>query len=206
MVEFSRLGLFSYNLEEKRKFWIKTAVTFFAIIAVVVLYIVFLRNTTHPILSIPHKIISHIGQQISGQSLLSVFYTALFGGLFFFIIPMEGFFIAFLSQGHNPVLAILLYLTGMFISFNINYFIGLRLRELSKKIISTRKFYKIKATINKYGPPGIFIFNILPFPAQALSAIIGVFRYNRIRFYVYFIAGQGAKYAIISTFYVLVIS
>ena len=95
-----------------------------------------------------------------------------------------------------------------FVAFLIFYFVKkqkktnvLKLSGISKKLISPKKFYRLKGLTNKYGALTIFFFNALPLPSQLLSVILGVFRYNKTRFYVFFLFGQIVKYAAISVIY-----
>ncbi|MBW2982542.1 VTT domain-containing protein, partial [Candidatus Woesearchaeota archaeon] len=137
---------------------------------------------------------------IWGSTPLGILYTTLIGGLFFVTIPLELLFIKFLKAGHFFLLVISFYLLGLLVSFTINYYIGLKLSGLSKKIISPKKFYKTKGVLNRYGSWAIFAFNVLPLPAQPLAVILGVFRYNKTRFYALFILGQLIKYTAMSIF------
>ena len=64
-----------------------------------------------------------------------------------------------------------------------------------------KKFYKTKGILNRYGSLAVFSFNALPLPSQLLSVILGVFRYNKTRFYVFFLSGQAVKLAGITIIY-----
>jgi membrane protein YqaA with SNARE-associated domain len=136
--------------------------------------------------------------------LLGAFYTSLFGGLFFVFLPMEAVYIRYLKSGFSPFLIILVYVGGFLFSYTANYYIGLKLNNVSKKIISPKKFYKIKGIINRYGAWAIFGFNVLPLPSQPLSTILGVFRYNKKRFYLFFLLGQLIKYTAITVAYIYI--
>ena len=137
------------------------------------------------------------------MTLPSIFYSSLFGGLFFVTIPTEAVFIHYLRAGYNFLIVIPIFISCFFIAYNINYFIGMHLAEISKKIITTKKFYKVKTIINKYGDWAILGINAIPFfPAQPLSAILGVFKYNRKRFYFYFLLGQTIKHFALAIGYI----
>ena len=96
-----------------------------------------------------------------------------------------------------PFMLVGIYLFGLVLSYTINYYLGMRLANLVQKAITPKKFYKIKGIINKYGVGAIFVFNVLPLPSQPLSAILGVFKYNKTKFYVFFVLGQLIKYSAI---------
>jgi membrane protein YqaA with SNARE-associated domain len=74
----------------------------------------------------------------------------------------------------------------------------MKLAGVSKKIITSKKFYKIKGLINIYGAGAIFVINALPLPSQPLAAILGVFKYNKTKFYLFFLLGQFVKYGAIT--------
>jgi len=191
--------IYAYNQRRKLLYFFLTILIITAIIAFGLWYFFALRFSTNPIILTLNAIFSHIIGEIKERSILAVIYTSLIGGLFFITVPTETAYIAFLTKGHNPWLVAPIYISGFVLSYTANYYIGRRIAGFAKKIISPRKFYKIKGYLNRFGGWVIFVFNVLPLPSQALSAILGVFKYNKTRFYVYFITGQIIKYAIIST-------
>ncbi|MFH1771020.1 MAG: VTT domain-containing protein [archaeon] len=203
--EFATNTIFSYNLARKRFFLLLTIVIVVAVLALVAVYFTFLRDTDILVINLIKTFLNHVIGNVKAGTLLGALYTALFGGLFFVFMPMEVAFITFLRAGESPVLLVILYIVGMICSFTVNYYIGMKMSGLSKKIISPRKFYKIKGIINKYGAGAIFLFNVLPLPAQPLSAILGVFKYNKPRFYFFFILGQSIKYIAISIAYIYIL-
>lgn len=203
--EFVPNTIFSYNLAKKRLFLFIGAIIILTIIGLIVFYVTALRDSDLIVIQIINSSITHLINHVKNGTLLGSFYASLVGGLFFVFMPMEVAFINFLKSESNPVFLIILYNLGFVVSFTINYYIGMKLAGLSKKIITPKKFYKIKSIINKYGALAIFVFNVLPFPAQPLSAILGVFKYNKARFYFFFILGQTIKYTIISIAYIYIL-
>ncbi|MBD3209178.1 VTT domain-containing protein [Candidatus Woesearchaeota archaeon] len=202
---FSRHALFQYNLPKKLRFAIILFVFLFVIAVLFASYFLFLKESDIVIFNAIKAVTDHIKYHMTNGTLLGILYASIIGGLFFVTIPMEAFFVGFLRNNTNPYLLITLYLTGFIISFTINYFLGMRLDALTKKIISSKKFYKIKGVLNKRGAIAVFAFNALPFfPSQPLSAILGVFKYNRVKFYVYFILGQLVKYSLITIGYIYI--
>jgi len=152
-----------------------------------------LRNSDIAWIIFLRDVVTHVSSNISAGSLLGVLYTSLFFGLFFVYAPIEIFFVKFLA-GDNSFLAILfVYLIGLTVAFTVNYYVGMKLSSLSKKFITPKKFYKIKGKVNKYGGVAIFVFNATPLPSQILAGMLGVFKYNKTRFYIYFFLGQITK-------------
>lgn len=202
---FESNQIFSYNLARKRLYLFITAIIILALLSIIVLYFSVLRNSDFIIIKFLKIGVNHILAQIKTATLLGAFYTSLLGGLFFVIIPMEGAFYLLLKGGYSPIILTGLYVLGLIIAYTANYYIGMNISGLAKKIITPKKFYKIKGIINKYGTLAIFFFNVLPLPSQPLSAILGVFKYNKTRFYVFTILGQVIKYSAISIGYFYIV-
>ena len=197
-VRFSESGIFSYN--HGRKLWMGIGIiaSIAAIAGLVVFYMLVLAKLNLPIVQYINTIVKHMVLNVKQATYLGVFYTIVIGGLFFVIIPLELAFIGFLRAGVNPVNTIIIFLLGFFLSYSINYFIGFRLANIAKRLINLKTFYSLKAVLNKYGAPAIFFINVFPLPSQILSVLLGVFRYNKIRFFLFFLAGQGVKLSIIA--------
>lgn len=199
---FAPGAIFPYNLARKLRF----AIIVFVLIALVMTlfagYILFLKESNFFLFEMMRSLVMHIKGNIAQNTLLGSFYVALFGGLFFVTLPLEAIFVNFLREGSSPYLLIVIYLFGFIVSYTINYLIGQKLDTFSKKIISPKKFYKIKGIINKHGALAVFGFNLIPFfPSQPLATILGVFRYNKTKFYLFFVLGQLVKYAAIAAGY-----
>lgn len=204
--EFDKDSVFEYNYGRKIRFIIYLLMIIALLIASLIYYYFFLRNMDNFFVNTINAVVNHISGNIADSgSLLGAFYTTAIGGLFFIPVPIELTFLASLGAGINPIFLILIYTFGLILSFTVNYKIGEKLSEFSKKIITPKKFYKIKVSVNKYGIITIFIFNLFPLPAQPLSAILGVFRYNKTKFYLAFISGILLKFIImvIAYFYIL---
>jgi len=152
-----------------------------------------LRNSDISWIIFLREVVGHITSHIAGGSLLGVLYSSMIGGLFFIFFTFEVLFARFASLDQPFLLVMGIYLLGLAISFTANYYIGMKLSTVSKKIITPKKFYKLKGLLNKYGGITIFVFNATPLPSQILATLLGVFKYNKIRFYVYFLIGQTVK-------------
>lgn len=171
------------------------------IISIIVIYIVFLRKSTVFQDTFIASFLSHVGSNIASFNLLGAFYIALFGGLFFIFVPMEAYYINALRHS-NPFILFLVFIFGILISYSADYLIGTKISKFAKKAVSPKKFYKIKSLLNKFGRVGIFAASAVPFlPSQQVSFILGVFRYNRARFFVLTFLGQIVKYLGIMLFF-----
>lgn len=205
MKQFNKKNIFEYNLGKKLRFLTYIALTLIIIIGFSFYYYFSLSHMDNFFVNTINILFEHIQSNIVGLSLLGALYATSFGGLFFIPIPTEVLFFAFLKAGTSPFFLVTLYMVGLIISFTINYIVGSRLSEASKKIITPKRFYKIKVSLNKYGIWTIFAFNVLPLPAQPLATLVGVFRYNKLKFYVAFILGQTIKFSVfaLAYFYIL---
>lgn len=204
-MNFGRHNIESYNHFKKQLNGFITIFSVLAVIAFIATYFLVLRKADWAIVHVLNAFVAEITYHVNNGTTLGSLYASFFGGLFFVFLPMEVLFLKFM-EGNNPVIVIALYNLGFVFSFTANYYIGMRLTEFSKKMISLRKFYKLKSVINKWGGWAVFGFNAIPFfPAQPLSAILGVFKYNMARFYFYFLLGQILKYSAITIgyFYIL---
>ncbi|MBU0471700.1 MAG: VTT domain-containing protein [Nanoarchaeota archaeon] len=203
--KFKTNVIFSYNLYGKILFAVSLAFTLLVLISTITLYFFVLKDSNFIIFKVINIVTNHLFLNVRQATLLGALYAPILGGLFFLFIPLEAIFVTFLKANQNVFLLIGLYLIGFLVSYTINYYIGMKLSTISKKIITPKKFYKIKNIVNKYGAWAIFFFNALPLPSQALSAILGVFRYNKARFYTFFMLGQLVKYVAISIGYFYIV-
>ncbi|PJZ41263.1 hypothetical protein CH370_10630 [Leptospira kmetyi] len=189
-VRFDKNEIFQYH--KKRNFY--SGLIF---LGSVFLAILLLTLTTFGILKLEipglseiQKFALSIGKEIKKPSLIGVFYTTLFGGLFFFYLPIEFLYIRATYSKLDGSDLVFLHILGLLISFTINYFLGRIAARACIKLISPKKFYRMKGFLNRYGVLAIFAFNALPLPAPILSAVLGVIRYKKKVFYPVFVAGQ----------------
>lgn len=191
---FSSDAIFLYRVEEKRK----SGILLIATMAIALLSLVIPAILVYyEVIAIPLSVRNFLGEAgnaIWSNDIKGALFLAFTGGIFFLFLPLELLFLNFLKMGLDPLYLYLGYLTSLTASHSINYWIGARLNRITKLIVSPRRFYYIKGRLNRYGPWAIFLVNALPLPAPALSAILGAFRYNPIRFYVFFLIGQMTLY------------
>jgi membrane protein YqaA with SNARE-associated domain len=195
---FSQARIFPYNHARKVFFGIAWILGIILLAGFVVSYFAIFKDSDFAAIAFFSRVIGHITSNVGSSTTLGIFYSTLIGGLFFIFMPLELLFIKFINTGHSAVLVITVYLAGIAISYTADYFIGLKFSFLAKKLISPRKFYKIKGVINRYGSIAVYLFNAVPLPSQVLSAILGVFKYNKTRFYVFVLLGQVTKLAAIT--------
>lgn len=192
-MDFGKDDVFAYNQINKKIFGYASIVIILSLIFVVFHYFAFLRGSNNVTVQLVENLFQHFVDHMSSSSLLGAFYGGAIGGLFFIYLPLEVLYLNFLRTGMHPLSLGLLFLSGIFISFSINYFVGYFFADISKELIGAKKFYKLKVVLNNYGGLAIFFFNATPMPAQPLAVILGVFRYDKTRFYIYVFLGQLTK-------------
>ena len=144
---------------------------------------------------------SIIKNEIIALTPLGLFYIGFFGGFFFIFAPVELLFLKGLDNGNNPILMVILVLTGVLLSQAVNYFLGSRFSSVMLNFISKRKVYKVRITMNNYGNYAILFFSILPLPIDVLTFALGITRYNLLRLYVFLFLGNATKFTAIALAY-----
>ncbi len=199
-MKFQKDEIFSYH--EKRNFY--SGLIFLSTVLIAATLFVLatsgILKLEIPGLSAIQKLVLYVSREIQKPSLIGVFFTTLFGGLFFFYLPIEFLYIRATYSKLDASDLIALHLIGLLISFSINYFLGRIAARACIKLISPKKFYRMKGFLNRYGVLAIFAFNALPLPAPILSAILGVIRYKKKIFYPVFVVGQLSQSVVILFF------
>jgi membrane protein YqaA with SNARE-associated domain len=195
---FNKNEIFEYNTSWNYYLGVfKISIVALIIIFGIIFYF-FLRNTNIMFIDFIKSIFSNIYSEIKLGSILGAIYTTLFGGLFFVFLPLEVLFITFLDSV-NPILLTTIFMIGLSISYMTNYFVGMYFAKFVKHLIGAEQFYKTKGIMNKYGKMTILIMNLTPqMPSQQLAAILGVFKYNKMRFYAFFFLGNLIKFVTIA--------
>lgn len=202
--EFKKEEIFRYNTRKKKFFALSLIIGGIMLLGFIAYYALILRHANTPVTNFINSVVRHVVLEIKTASLLGVFYSSAFGGLFLVFLPMEAAFITFLKINNQPILTIIAFMVGIIVSYSVNYFVGLKLANITKRLMSPKKFYDIKSKLNKYGAVIIFVFNLFPLPSQPLSVILGVFNYNRPRFYTLFVSGQLIKYVAMTIGYIYI--
>ncbi|MBW0432566.1 VTT domain-containing protein [Leptospira yasudae] len=199
-MQFRKDEIFQYH--KKRNFYSGLIFLGSVFLAVILLSLTAsgLLKLEIPGLEAIQKLVLFVSKEIRKPSLLGVFFTTLFGGLFFFYLPIEFLYIRAAYSKLDGSDLVMLHILGLVISFTINYFLGRIAARACIKLISPKKFYRMKGFLNRYGVLAIFAFNALPLPAPILSAVLGVIRYKKKIFYPVFVAGQLAQCAVILFF------
>ena len=139
--------------------------------------------------------------QIKDFTPVGLFFLGFGGALFFLPYSEEIFFILGLSNGNNPWISLFFIFAGVFPAHALNYWIGTRFSFATMQFMSTKKIYKTKRMVNRWGAYAIFFCNLTPLPAPLLSFALGIAKYNTTRFWVFLVLGIVVKYlAIIGLF------
>ncbi len=195
LVSFALVSFFLLNKKASKKRFFFFLIT---IIVFLTLY-VFREQILNFIKDIPFvwKIVGPIITEVGEGTLLGLFYLTSLGALFFLSIPVEVSFIYFLTLDHNPALVIITALFGSLVGLTINYIIGFIFGEKVFRYFLKEKFDKFKETLNKFGGAIILFGNVIPFPSELFSAILGSTRYNFKKFIIYSFFGRIIKFSLI---------
>ena len=199
MKNMDQNAVFEYN--SKQKFvngLMLVGFIFFAAFFISLYFLYF--NKLNIKLSFLDSIMIFFKNQISNYTLLGIFMISFVGGLFFIPLPMEIIFARYIAKSPNPLSVFFVYMFGLTLSYSLDLLMGYKFSGISKKLVSTKKFYQIKCKINKYGKFAFFLTNILPLPSQLVGFILGVFKYNKAKYYIQFWVGQSIKLLIIMGF------
>jgi membrane protein YqaA with SNARE-associated domain len=143
--------------------------------------------------------------EIANNTILGMFYTAVFGSLFFLAIPSEALFIYFLDSTSYPGIVILLLMTiGNVFGLVFNYLFGRILGERFASKLFSKNFDKYQDKINSKGGWILLIGNIFPGPIELLTVFFGSFRFPLGQYIYLVFMGRLIKYIslfVLFTFY-----
>jgi len=140
----------------------------------------------------------YIHQLAAEKSLLGLFFATFFGGLFFITMPIEVTFLYFLSLGYNVPLIILIALAGDTLGLIVDYSIGWLLGKRVLRFFLKDTYDKFINIIERFGGVIILFGNIIPFPIQLVSLVIGTTRYSIKKFVIYSAIGKLIKLVILA--------
>lgn len=184
---------FEYNGSFKR-FMGLFLIGIFVIIGIVVgVYFGFLKDLSLFQGTVVVDFLAHMGSEVKNFSFLGFLYIYMFGGLIFLFIPLEPYFIGAVGAGKFHLINVFAMFLGLLIAYSINYLVGWRFSKLSIFLVPTKKFYSVKSFVNRYGVFAI-LFSTLIFGAQQAMFVLGVFRYNKLRLFIFTFVGTFVKY------------
>lgn len=128
-----------------------------------------------------YPIFQHIFSQIDSQTRLGIMYTFISASIFLTPIPLEIFYIQFLTQGLPFMVLFPSTLAGVVIGQNINYLTGRFFGGLMKSYIKKKTRKELRAKLKKYGIYAIAIFHVIPLPYPLFNFIVGLTRYNYLK-------------------------
>ncbi|MBI2448960.1 VTT domain-containing protein [Candidatus Pacearchaeota archaeon] len=140
-------------------------------------------------------------KDIKNATPLGLFYMSFVGNLLFIPLPFEIPFFIGLTKGNDFLLSSFLVIAGLIPSLAIDYILGKKISRIVFTFISTKKIYKAKRWVNKFGVYAIFGFNLLPLPSNELTFALGIAKYNITRLFVFTLLGTIIKMLAIFGFY-----
>ncbi len=130
------------------------------------------------------------------KTLLGMFLSSIIGSFFFVFLPIEFQFAYYATSKHNIFLVGFILLIGNVIGLSGDYLLGHMFGEkLARKAL--KKKYK---TFNKFTEKfaGFFVFfgNLLIFPIEVFSVIVGSSKYTYKKFLLYTFLGKVIKFGV----------
>ncbi|MFH0874555.1 MAG: VTT domain-containing protein [archaeon] len=135
--------------------------------------------------------------EITNKSLNGLFFITLIGSLFCISYPAEVLFLLYAKFGYNPFVAALVMLVAIMVSQILNYMVGyfLGAKILHMFIHEIKKEYS--GFLAEHDELFIILINIFPLPADILTVILGVIKYNFKKALLLSFIGQLIKYSIL---------
>jgi len=127
-----------------------------------------------------------------------MFYAVFLGSLFFIVFPLEIIYLYYLYGGYNVFEIAGIYLVASVLGLLLDYLIGLLFGERILRYLFKDKLDKFQALGQKYGGFFVFIGNMLIFPIQYFSLLLGSLRYSFKKFLFYTIVGIIIKLVILT--------
>lgn len=138
------------------------------------------------------------GDALSIQSYALINFTSY---LFFTMTFIELLFAQMVRLGTNPFLLVFVAVTTSLLALTVDYFIGFFFsKSFLSKIITEKKLDKYRGTIEKYGNPAIFVFNVFPLSSPMLTLAAGIVRYDFRKVLLFSSLGLVIKYSAIAFF------
>jgi membrane protein DedA with SNARE-associated domain len=129
-------------------------------------------------------VFSHIAGEISKRTLVGLFYASFFGSLFFIFLPLELLFLYYLTLGFSIPLAMTVTLIGYLMGLCLDYVFGFIFGAKLVRLILQSKFDKFHNMIEKWGSFVVLFGNIIIFPIQPVSVVIGSAKYSFKKFFI----------------------
>ncbi len=133
-----------------------------------------------------------VKQEVAARSLLGLLYVSFFGALFFLPLPIEGVFLFYLTvTDFSPVAIVLVALAGNLLGLVVDYAVGWLLGpRLLRFFMDYERFAR---RVNRAGGFLVVVGNIVPFPIEPLTLVLGATRYGFLRLLFYSALGKIVK-------------
>lgn len=197
----------NFIYENSHKHKIKSVFIFIVTLAVLIaIAILFFTAQLKFIQNVPiiNLILVNVQSDIVNFTPVGLLYQNFIGGIFFIPTPDEILFYYALSKSHSIIIPLLFSTIGYMLAQVVNYFVGLKISGFVLNLVSKKKVYKTRRFVNKYGAPGIFLFNLLPLPGPLLIFALGIAKYNFSKLFLMTLLGKLCKYLFLILLYILI--
>ncbi len=143
-----------------------------------------------------------VSKEVSSKTLLGLFYSSLFGALFFISIPVEIIFIYYLSLHFNVWQLVAVVAIGNLLGMVFNYFFGFVFGQGFLRLVLRSKFHEWQSHVEKWGSLLLFLGNVFPSPVEILALFLGSYRYSFFKFLVLTLIAKIIKYFLLYSLFV----
>ena len=138
-------------------------------------------------------VFSHISAEIARRTMLGLFYASFFGALFFVFLPLEILFLYSLSLGYPVPFLIAITIIGNLMGLCLDYLFGFIVGARILRVFIREKVERFHDLTQKWGGAVVLAGNIIPFPIQIVSVVIGSAKYPFRRFVIFTALGVFVK-------------
>lgn len=143
------------------------------------------------------EIYQHVSKNVDEKTLLGLFYYSFISSLFFIFFPIELILIFYLSLGHNAYYVAAAAIIGNILGLCINYLVGRAVGKSILKGLMRGSYEPFSRWLQKYGGWVVLLGNIIIFPIEPVSLVVGAARYNFRKFFWLSLLGKTLKFCAI---------
>jgi membrane protein YqaA with SNARE-associated domain len=166
------------------------------IVGIYALGLIFGSQILNALIKVPffNQVYKSITVEIARRSVLGLSFLTFLGGLFFVPYPAELLFLIYTRIGYNIIYVAVIMVLFTMLAQAANYGIGFFIEEKILHDFVKEKKREFLSSLKKYDIMFIVILNILPLPADILSVIFGMIRYDFKKAMFYTFIGKVLKY------------
>ncbi len=183
--------------ERMKKSYIKDLV--FGVIIIIMIYILGLiiwQQFSELLLQIPiiYKIYNLTMLEVQRRSVIGLSIMTFLGSLFFVAYPAELLYLVYTRFGYSLIYVTLIMLFYTMLGQAVNYSLGYFIEEKFLRGFVRKRKKQYLGSLAQYDMLFIIILNIVPLPADILSLILGIIKYDFKKTMIYTFIGKILKF------------